>query len=99
MAGKDIRLLTRFYTAVFGWEVTQQGPGYAQVATPNLRGAMVEAPESTLTLGVIVSDLPAALAKAEAEGGTVVMPTTDNGWVRKGQVRDPAGNLLTLIQK
>ena len=44
VAGKDIRLLTRFYTAVFGWEVTQQGPGYAQVATPNLRGAMVEAP-------------------------------------------------------
>jgi hypothetical protein len=24
---------------------------------------------------------------------------TDNGWVRKAQVRDPAGNILTLIQK
>jgi hypothetical protein len=26
------------------------------------------------------------------------MPATDNGWVHKAQVRDPAGNLLTLIQ-
>jgi hypothetical protein len=34
-----------------------------------------------------------------AEGGDVVMPVTDNGWVRKAQVRDPAGNILTLIQK
>ena len=25
-------------------------------------------------------------------------PPTDNGWVVKGQVKDPAGNLLTLIQ-
>jgi hypothetical protein len=26
------------------------------------------------------------------------MPPTDNGWVVKAQIRDPAGNLLTLIQ-
>jgi len=26
------------------------------------------------------------------------MPATDNGWVTKAQVSDPAGNLVTLIQ-
>jgi predicted enzyme related to lactoylglutathione lyase len=28
-----------------------------------------------------------------------VMPVTDNGWVRKAQVADPAGNIITLIQE
>ena len=27
------------------------------------------------------------------------MPPTDNGWVVKAQVRDPAGNTLTLIEQ
>jgi hypothetical protein len=26
------------------------------------------------------------------------MPPTDNGWVTKAQVTDPAGNIVTLIQ-
>ena len=39
-----------------------------------------------------------ALELAEAKGGSVAMPVVDNGWVKKAQVRDPAGNLLTLIQ-
>jgi hypothetical protein len=29
----------------------------------------------------------------------VVMPATDNGWVVKAQVADPAGNLVTLIAR
>lgn len=47
----------------------------------------------------MVPDLDAALARIGSVGGGVVMPATDNGWVRKAQVRDPAGNVLTLIQK
>jgi predicted enzyme related to lactoylglutathione lyase len=31
-------------------------------------------------------------------GGTVLMPPTDNGWVVKALVADPAGNALSLIQ-
>jgi len=26
------------------------------------------------------------------------MPPTDNGWVAKAQLQDPAGNLVNLIQ-
>ena len=42
-------------------------------------------------------DLAAAIAAAEAAGGSVVMPPTDNGWVVKAQVADPAGNRVSLI--
>jgi predicted enzyme related to lactoylglutathione lyase len=98
IAGEDVQALANFYQRMFGWDVTSRGPGYAQVETPNLRGALMETPDPGLTLGIIVPDLDAALGRATGEGGTVMMMAMDNGWVRKGQVRDPAGNLLTLIQ-
>ena len=92
--------LHRFYSELFGWAVHRQGPGYALVETPGgLRGSIVDAEASQVTLGVGVDDLDDALARAAELGGTVVMPATDNGWVVKGQVQDPDGNVLTLIQK
>ena len=45
-----------------------------------------------------VQDLERAVLDATELGGTVVMPPTDNGWVTKAQVKDPAGNFLALIQ-
>ena len=100
VAGPDTPSLHRFYGGVFGWEVAEQGPGYALVRTPDggVDGAVVEADDASLTIGVAVEDLDAALARATELGGRVVMPATDNGWVTKGQVSDPAGNLVTLIQ-
>ncbi len=98
VAGPEIEPLQRFYEGVLGWEGETMGPGYAQLHTPGLDGALVESPEASLTIGVVVPDLDGALAAAEAQGGRVVMPKTDNGFVVKGQVADPAGNRITLIQ-
>jgi hypothetical protein len=100
IAGPDIAPLKSFYTELFGWEVTPQGPGYAMVATPegSPNGALVETPTASLTVGVVVPDLDKALLLAAAQGGSVVLPKTDNGWVKKAQIADPAGNVLTLIQ-
>ena len=100
IAGPDIAPLRNFYSAVFGWEVVPQGPGYATVATPegSPNGALVETPKASLTIGVVVPDLDKTLALAAAQGGTVVLPRTDNGWVKKAQVADPAGNVMTLIE-
>ena len=50
-------------------------------------------------LGVSVIDLAAAVVEAVRLGGKLVMPPTDNGWVVKAQVGDPAGNVLTLVQQ
>jgi hypothetical protein len=89
-----------FYRDLLGWTVDPQGPGYALVETPSgLRGSIVDTKTPQLTIGVAVADLDTAVAEAQRLGGAVVMPPTDNGWVVKAQVRDPAGNVLTLIQQ
>jgi len=100
IAGPDLARLSTFYSSVLDWQVTPRGPGYAMLATPegSPNGALVEAETAALTIGIVVPDLTAALTSAEQHGGSIAMPLTDNGWVKKAQVRDPAGNLLTLIQ-
>ena len=100
VAGPDEEAQRRFYAELFGWTVAPQGPGYALVSTPDGSpdGALVQADSGSVTFGVAVADLDAAVAQASRLGGGVVMPPTDNGWVVKAQVRDPAGNLVTLIQ-
>ena len=99
ITGPDEAPLHRFYAELVGWQVQPQGPGYALVTTPGgLGGAIVEQERASIVLGVAVADLDATVKLAEQLGATIVMPPTDNGWVAKAQVRDPAGNLVNLIQ-
>jgi len=51
VAGPEIEPLASFYESVLGWRVASMGPGYAQVHTPEgaVQGALVEAPEASLT--------------------------------------------------
>ncbi|QPP07832.1 hypothetical protein G4Z16_17090 [Streptomyces bathyalis] len=99
ISGSDDEDLHRFYGGLLGWQVDPKGPGYALVETPSgLGGAIVGAEHPGVVLGVAVPDLEQAIGHAGELGGTVVMPPTDNGWVTKAQVQDPAGNVLTLIQ-
>ena len=58
----------------------------------------MEQERASVVLGIAVADLDAAIKQAEQLGATVVMPPTDNGWVSKAQLQDPAGNLVNLIQ-
>jgi len=99
ITGPDEAPLRRFYAELLGWQVQPKGPGYALVATPGgLGGAIVEQERASVVLGVAVADLDAAVKQAEQLGATIVMPPTDNGWVAKAQLQDPAGNLVNLIQ-
>jgi predicted enzyme related to lactoylglutathione lyase len=100
IAGPNISALMPFYEQVFGWTVTPRGPGYAMLQTPagSANGALVELAEPAVTLGVVVPSLADVLTAAQRHGGTVAMPVIDNGWVKKAQLRDPAGNLWTLIE-
>jgi len=100
IAGPELAPLGAFYQAVLGWTLLPRGPGYAQLLTPegSANGALVESEQRGITIGLVVPDLAAALRQAEAHQGAVVMPVTDNGWVQKAQVSDPAGNVVTLIQ-
>jgi predicted enzyme related to lactoylglutathione lyase len=100
VAGPNLSEMTEFYKGVFGWEILSKGPGYSLAKTPDgsVNGALIESDEPGLTMGVTVPNLQKALDAAIACGGTVLMPATDNGWVTKGQVKDPAGNIVSLIQ-
>ena len=99
ISGPDDEQLRRFYGGLLDWQVDPKGPGFALVQTPGgLGGAIVGSEQPGVTLGVLVPDLERAVLDATELGGTVVMPPTDNGWVTKAQVADPAGNVLTLIQ-
>ncbi|MEO5805105.1 VOC family protein [Devosia sp.] len=100
IAGPDTATLQAFYEATFGWKTNERGPGYSLIETApgGINGALVEAADASLTIGIVVPDLSAALAAGLLQGGTIAMPAVDNGWVQKAQLRDPAGNLLTLIQ-
>jgi len=101
VAGPDEAALHRFYAGVLEWKVEPQGPGYALVRTPGggPDGALVEMEDASLTLGVAVDDLEATVARVAELGGEVLMPPTDNGWVVKALVVDPAGNRLSLIAR
>lgn len=100
ISGADDTALRQFYGDLLNWHVDPKGPGYALVHTPGgLAGSIVDAPQPGVTLGIAVEDLEQTVSQATELGGTVLMPPTDNGWVTKAQIKDPAGNILTLIQK
>jgi predicted enzyme related to lactoylglutathione lyase len=100
VSGPDATVLKSFYAGVFNWTISTKGPGYSLVQTPggSPNGAILETEEASLTIGVVVPDIDQSLAAAIEQGGQVAMPITDNGWVRKAVLLDPAGNKLTIIQ-
>ena len=99
IAGNDATLLGQFYRTVFGWHLDEKGPGYTLVETPDgcPNGAIVESEAAGLVLGITVANLEKTLESVQASGGEIVMPITDNGWVKKAQFKDVAGNLLTPV--
>lgn len=48
-----------FYSAVLGWRIDKKGPGCSLVETPAgfPDGAIVEAPQPRLTIGIVVEAL------------------------------------------
>jgi predicted enzyme related to lactoylglutathione lyase len=100
VSGPDASVLESFYAGVFDWTIDTKGPGYAIIQTPtgSPNGAILEAQDASLTIGVVVPNLDQAMVAAVEKGGQVVMPVIDNGWVKKAVVVDPAGNRLTIIQ-
>ncbi|RKS77948.1 hypothetical protein CLV35_1653 [Motilibacter peucedani] len=73
--------LAQFYGALLGWQVDERGPGYALLRpAQGPGGAVVDAEEARVTIGVTVDDLAATVELVTALGGQVLLPPIDDGW-------------------
>ena len=96
--------LQDFYRRVFEWQIEPMGEmQYGGVAKregePGIGGAVDESPAGP---GVVVyrgvDDIHAALERAKDNGAEVLMDvTTIPGMVTFAQFRDPAGNVIGLV--
>jgi predicted enzyme related to lactoylglutathione lyase len=107
VTGKDGPRLQEFYSKLFDWnmELNEQ-LGYATVAPSDgsIGGGIGTAPgggAGQVTFYVGVSDIEAALAKAEALGGSRVLgpakiPDFD---IELGQFADPEGHIIGVVRR
>ena len=91
---RDIARTKVFYTAVFGWEFTDYGPGYTSFTDNGLGGGFTTdgAPMPGGPLMVFhVDDLEATLAKAKAEGAAIIKPIFSFPGGKRFEFKDPDG--------
>lgn len=100
IVGPNMAKQAAFYRAVFGWDIGADGrftvssPAMVQAT---LREEANEQTEKVLYFGV--DDVTATLGKVTAHGGQIVAPRFEiKGVVVLGLFKDPAGNLLGLIE-
>jgi len=109
ICGPDTGGLKSFYGGLFGWEFeSPEGFGDYHMASAEqagLGGAVGGGnPEGIdlaayVTLYVAVPDVDAHLARVEAGGGETVLPRTEiPGMVTYALFRDPAGNMIGLVE-
>ena len=102
---RDRAKTSDFYSKLFGWQVTNNGPLAADIQTLSSQGiqghitALGHEPEHYVTFYVGVDDVQAALAQAIALGGKKVVgpvkfPSGTFAWFT-----DPEGNMIGLLQQ
>ncbi len=108
--GKDGEKLQSYYSELFGWGVdADNAMKYGIVkgednpsSMGSIGGGIAGGPdgyEGHVTFYVAVPDVEEALQKAESLGGTRIMgPETIMGEMVLGQLKDPEGNLIGLVQ-
>ena len=106
IAGQNLPEMTRFYGDLFGWTVNADNPSkYGMVDTGTTDGipggmyATDDRAKEYVTFYVQVSDVAAALVKAEGLGAKVVQPATDiPEGPTVGVFADPQGHVIGLVQ-
>jgi predicted enzyme related to lactoylglutathione lyase len=97
----DLGAARTFYSAVFGWELTNFGPNYSCTMTGEvdlgLQGDMSEAPKMPLPV-VLVDDIEAAQTAVVEAGGTISKPVFAFPGGRRFHFLDPNGLELAIMQ-
>jgi uncharacterized protein len=99
----DVERAKRFYGAIAGWEFSEFSPRYWVFRTGATTGGGIgvrgESVGTTVRNYIEVPDLEAAVAAAEANGGTVTTPPSEvPGQGRFAAVLDPEGTEIGLWQ-
>jgi predicted enzyme related to lactoylglutathione lyase len=97
--GSDPDRSSRFYAEIFGWQVSEAGPGYRMVDTGSASGIKggigIGQDGSWATVYASVPDVEAVLARAvELGGAREYGPTAVDDHMQTGALRDPAGNVF-----
>jgi uncharacterized protein len=96
----DIEKTKQFYTAAFGWEFTDYGPGYTSFNDGRLSGGFTTDATPGSRGGALVvlytHDLETALEKVKSAGGTIVKEPFDFPGGRRFHFADPSGNVLAV---
>jgi predicted enzyme related to lactoylglutathione lyase len=103
--GADAARSQRFYTEIFGWQVSAaaSGVGYGMVDTGTSRGIRGGigggGPGPWATVYASVTDVAATLASATELGGSRVSgPAAVDDHMEAGALRDPAGNAVGVYR-
>ena len=101
LPARDIGTARTFYSAVFGWELTNFGPSYSCTMTGDvdlgLQGDMSEAPGMPLPV-VLVDDIESAQTAVIKAGGTISKPVFAFPGGRRFHFLDPNGLELAIMQ-
>ncbi len=100
LPSKGIEASERFFTEVFGWQMTQFGPTYACTMTGNVDlGLQADAEEATAAPLVViqVDDLDTSLAAVLAAGGSITKEPFSFPGGRRFHFLDPSGNELAVL--
>lgn len=103
IAASDLPAQAKFYSAVLGWKIADDGSFSVSVASPLPANLRVEAADQgPVTERVVyfgVEDVTATLVAVTANGGSIVFPRfVVPGKVIIGMFKDPAGNRMGLIE-
>lgn len=100
VSGPDGPRLQRFYADLFAWPLAPDGSvttGGTSPLSGQIAQTAKELAETVIYIGV--PDVTAALARVQANGGTIEYPRFEvPGRVILGVFKDPAGNRVGLVE-
>ena len=102
VVGKDQELLQGFYKDLLGWDLDTSNPGgYGMHRQGELTAGIGATPDGSaghVTFYVKTDDPHAAIARAEAKGGTLVMPYAEvSPDVKFALIADPEGHVIGIM--
>lgn len=102
VVGKDQALLQEFYSDLLGWDLdTSNQGGYGMHRQGELTAGIGATPDGSaghVTFYVKTDDPAAAIARAEAKGGSLVMPYMEVAPdVKFALIADPEGHVIGIM--